>query len=795
MKNKIIINILFLFLSFFIKNNIYANEFTFDVTDIKILDNGNVIHANLGVAKSINNKIQIEADKFIYNKLLSTLEAKGNATAKSLEQDIYIEADKFIYDEKISILNARGDVEIQDLKKKVTFQSKEIFYNTESKIIRSNTESTIRDHLGNTFVVKSFVYTLNDGLVKINKAKVKDIEKNLVHLEKAYINLNSNKLIGKDISIDFNNKSFQNDNEPRLKGNTVVTDGDETLVTKGVFTTCKKNDNCPPWQLSAQEVKHDKKKKTIYYKNAWLKLYDKPVFYFPKFFHPDPSVKRQSGFLMPTFEDSSTLGASLNVPYYLVIANNKDLTLKPRFYSEEKLLLQTEYREVNAKSNHILDFSFVTKKGSTSKSHFFSKTAKKLNFDNFDESELNFQIQQTSDDTYLKTYKLKSPIISETGQLTSSLEVSAYRDDLSLNTDFYVYENLSKEDSDRYEFVYPSFTILKELDTDDKFNGNFSINSSGYLKNYDTNIFEKVLVNDLIYNSNAKITDKGFKNSYNFLFKNINTEGKNSSKYNNDKDYKIGSLIEFNSSYPLKKEGDSFDKMFKPILSLKFSPNTSKNIKDANRRIDINNIYSFNRIGFNDTLEGGASITYGTEFSKTNKSDKEVFGLKIANILRVEEEKKLPATSGMGNKTSDIIGNLNYDPNDLFRFNYDFSIDENLKDTNYQLINSEFKINNFVTTFEYLNENKTGINNSYLSNKTTYKINDSNNLILEARENKKTNATEFYNLIYQYRNDCLIAAIEYNKDYYTDRDLKPEENIFFKLTIIPFGETSSPNLK
>ena len=55
MKNKIIINILFLFLSFFIKNNIYANEFTFDVTDIKILDNGNVIHANLGVAKSINN--------------------------------------------------------------------------------------------------------------------------------------------------------------------------------------------------------------------------------------------------------------------------------------------------------------------------------------------------------------------------------------------------------------------------------------------------------------------------------------------------------------------------------------------------------------------------------------------------------------------------------------------------------------------------------------------------------------------------------------------------------------------
>ena len=74
-------------------------------------------------------------------------------------------------------------------------------------------------------------------------------------------------------------------------------------------------------------------------------------------------------------------------------------------------------------------------------------------------------------------------------------------------------------------------------------------------------------------------------------------------------------------------------------------------------------------------------------------------------------------------------------------------------------------------------------------------INDSKSLIFESRENKKTNLTEFYNLIYQYRNDCLIAALEYNKNYYTDQDLKPEENIFFNLTIVPFGKTSSPNLK
>ena len=44
-----------------------------------------------------------------------------------------------------------------------------------------------------------------------------------------------------------------------------------------------------------------KEKKLIYYKKAWLKIYDVPIMYFPKFFHPDPTVKRQSGFLTPIY--------------------------------------------------------------------------------------------------------------------------------------------------------------------------------------------------------------------------------------------------------------------------------------------------------------------------------------------------------------------------------------------------------------------------------------------------------------------------------------------------------------
>ena len=58
--------------------------------------------------------------------------------------------------------------------------------------------------------------------------------------------------------------------------------------------------------MYAEEIEHDKKK-IINYKNAWLKIYDVPTIYFPKFSHPDPTVKRKSGFLSPKFSNSKNM--------------------------------------------------------------------------------------------------------------------------------------------------------------------------------------------------------------------------------------------------------------------------------------------------------------------------------------------------------------------------------------------------------------------------------------------------------------------------------------------------------
>ena len=139
----------------------------------------------------------------------------------------------------------------------------------------------------------------------MEKVEFKDIYNNSFNLEIAYLNTITNELVGKDILANLDNKSFNKENEPRIKGRSIEYNKDESKITKGVFTTCKKTDKCPPWQLEAEEVNHNSKKKVINYKNAFLKIYDVPVMYFPKFFHPDPSVKRKSGFLIPTIKNST----------------------------------------------------------------------------------------------------------------------------------------------------------------------------------------------------------------------------------------------------------------------------------------------------------------------------------------------------------------------------------------------------------------------------------------------------------------------------------------------------------
>ena len=166
----------------------------------------------------------------------------------------------------------------------------------------------------------------------------------------------------------------------------------------------------------------------------------------------------------------------------------------------------------------------------------------------------------------------------------------------------------------------------------------------------------------------------------------------------------------------------------------------------------------------------------------------------IAQVITDNDNPDLPKKTTLNNKTSDFVGFLNINLTNNLNLGYDFSIDNSFSHTNYDFITAEMKVNNLVTSFEFLKEDNVYGAKSYLSNQTTLKINENNFISFKQRENLEQDITEFYNLIYEYKNNCLTASIEYNKDYYKDVNLDPEENLFFKIKLIPLGEISSPNI-
>ena len=188
------------------------------------------------------------------------------------------------------------------------------------------------------------------------------------------IDLNNQKIASKDIELYFN-ENGQLGKNARLKGSSLISENNKTIIKNGIFTTCKKNEKCPPWSLKSKKIIHDIDKKIITYDKSTLQFYDVPVFYFPKFFHPDPTVKRQSGFLIPSLINSSKNGTSTRIPYYHVIDDHKDLTITPQIYFNKDFLIQNEFRQKEKYTSHITDFS-LKKFEKSSKSHFFSNTKK-----------------------------------------------------------------------------------------------------------------------------------------------------------------------------------------------------------------------------------------------------------------------------------------------------------------------------------------------------------------------------------------------------------------------------------
>ena len=786
MKFNLLIILFFKLIIFSLSLN--ADEIDIISDNIKIIENGKIIKSIKTKATIKKKGIYIEGDYSEYNKESEIIKLEKNVLFKDRTKKITVETENAKYNQKLDILETIGSTNIK-IEKKYEIESSNLIFDRKLQKIYSSQETTIKDINGNIYnLERYFNFDLNKEIITSKKTNIIDIDNNIYIFDNAKINLLNKEILGQEVRIDFVDDYFGvPNNDPILKGRSAISNNNETKIYKTVFSTCNtKNKNCPGWEIETEEFTHDKINKVFNYKNSWLKIFDQEIFYFPYFSHPDPTVKRKSGFLVPYYGSSNNFGSWVNIPYFKTLGKDKDITFNPRIYADDKFIMQSEYRQSLENSKLVSDISY-NNDGKNSNSHLFANLDGKID----NSSKYNFSYQSVTNDNYLKIHNLSnsSPLINDESVLTSRLAYSKNIDkNTQFKTDFIAYEDLSKRNNDRFQYILPNFTFTKRLELDRNYNGSFQFKSFGFQKNYDTNKYESLLVNDFLFESNDYINNTGLITNYDFLIKNFNSYTENSTSYQAKEDYEVFGVFLVKTSLPLKKVDDDSNDYLKPIASFRYSPNNTKNISNKDFRLSYDNIFALNRIGTDEIVEGGKSISLGFEYERRNQNNDKIYSLSFANSISDRVNDNLPSKTKLNEERTDLVGKFSYYPNQVLNFDYSFSYDNNLKNSNYDFISTNINYNNLSTSFNFLSSGGVIGNDEIISNSSTIKLDNEKSLKFNIAKDLNRDFTEYYDLIYQYETDCLSASIEYNKKFYSEGNLKPEKNLFFAIKFIPFAE-------
>lgn len=219
------------------------------------------------------------------------------------------------------------------------------------------------------------------------------------------------------------------DRQLQLAANQIArVDGRYTQLTKAVASSCEvcAANPVPLWEIRARRIVHDQQERQLYFDNATFRLAGVPVFYIPRLRLPDPTLKRATGFLLPTVRSTSRLGFGVKLPYFIRLGDHADVTLTP-YIARSGRTLGLRYRQAVrgggfSFSGAVTEDSLNTPGQDGQRHYLFGEGRFALPRG----YTLSFQLETVSDESYLLDYGY-----SEKDRLLSEVRIErARRDEL-----------------------------------------------------------------------------------------------------------------------------------------------------------------------------------------------------------------------------------------------------------------------------------------------------------------------------------------------------------------------------
>lgn len=687
-----------------------------------------------------------------------------NLKAPDADQSLLIKSDVLAYDKNTGIATATGNVEIYYGKYTVT--ADRVTYSPEKDMMTAS---------GNV------IMTEPDGSV--------------IHAE--FVRL-SDKF--RDGNIDTLYTVFTN--QARLAAESAtIEEGNTTILKKVVYSACKaceKHTGRPLlWQIKAERVVHDKSEHTISYENAKLEFFGVPVLYIPKFSHPDPSVKRKSGFLTPSYTISNQFGQGIRVPYFWNIAPNYDLTFNPVISTKQGLLADLEFRHRLHKGGYRIRpigiYQLNPSDTSPGNRHFRGALMTDGQFEITESWKWGWDLEVTSDDTFLRRYKInnKNTLISQV--YLTGLNGRNYFDLRS-----YYFQGLrSTDDNDTTPVVFPALEHNYTFDQD-VLGGEVDIDTTFFHLQRKTGADSTRLSSTISWRKSIKtspgIVITPFAQGRGDLYytRDVPTSGKKSDSF--ARIFPVGGV---DIRMPWAKSTATGQHIIEPIAQLIVRPNETKTSRIPNEdsqsfEFGTTNLFSIDKFPGVDRFEGGTRANVGVSYTYSDNASGAWLRAVVGQSFQLDGKNSFGPDTGLEKKSSDYVGELYIQPtsNLLMTANvrldaHTLSIKRNelgLKGT-YDRVSGSISYTKLAATPAFgelsasqvinaaakirLNENWTAFGNIYYDFDSSFRLRDGIGL--------------------SYEDECFILSLAYSETFTEDRDIRPEKTLFIQFTLKTIG--------
>lgn len=694
-------------------------------------------------------------------------ERKPGATA---EQPVLLNANMLTYDEGQSTITAEGEV--------VLIQN------------------------GQTVQADRMTYNRNTGIV-VAEGHVKFWQKSGEVLFSDYIALS------RDLRQAFVNQAsiLMTDNSRFIAMEGERTEGRYIRLNRAIYSACdlcKEDPSKPPlWQLKAERIVHDSESKDVIYRNATLEMGGVPVFYTPYLSHPDPTVKRRSGFLNPVVGSKTDLGFVVRNYYYLDVAPTMDATFEGSFSAERGVLLGAEWRQKTERADIKVNVSGNiddnpddmggTAQEDTLRGRFFLDASYEID----PNWRASASIKRTTDDTFLDIWNYSDADVLPS---TAKLEYFSYRGhgEVAIRS----YQDLRPGITTPEPNVMTAGYSVQGAPRD-TLGGRWSLGAETRTVARSRGLDSERLALEAgwqredIAPAGIVVTTDLTARADTFLANNLNGD--------DPTEFRPFIQGQVTARWPWVKVTDRGQQFFEPIAQLSAAPRQKRDPDDiANEdsiglEFDNSNLFAPNRYAGDDRIDGGQRVAYGVRGGWTGNSGASVT-LSAGQSYDFADNPNYADGTGLDEPFSDYIGSVDLSLPEIADLTYTTRYDRESFRPHEHDVRAVLGPSKLQAYVNYLYLDQTTADGAIASRREElgaggrWRFADYWNVMAYHRRNIEAGEALSTSLSLNYEDECLVFSLVGARDHVARSGLESGDSIFFRLMFKTLGAFESPSL-